>query len=117
MIGRRFTMIAYVERNSVTGKDAWNVPLAPNFQPHAQVRCFAWVPKAGVDIVDGQKVATRQDVRMMFALGGDLLPGDRVAKITNRSSADILFTGPLRIEGEVEFKHNHQEVALVRVAG
>ncbi|MGB3793451.1 MAG: hypothetical protein WA978_12015 [Sphingopyxis granuli] len=116
MIGRRFTMIAYVERNSVTGKDAWNMPLAPNFQPHAPVPCFAWVPKAGVDIVDGQKVATRQDVRMMFALGVELRAGDQIAKITNRKGA-VLHRGRLRIEGEVEFKHNHQEVALVRVAG
>lgn len=117
MIGRRFTMIAHVERNVATGKDGYGHPAAPDYQPHGELRCFAWAPKAGVDaIVEGQKVALKQDVRMMFALAGDLLPGDRVARITDRTGAKVHFRGPLRIEGEVDFKHTHREVALVRVA-
>lgn len=115
MIGRRLTMIAHVERNGVTGKDAWNMPLAPDYQPHAEVPCFGWVPKAGVDIVDGKKDVIRQDVRMMFALGVDLRAGDQIAKITDRRG-NVLHRGPLRVEGAIDFKHNHQEVALVRVA-
>lgn len=115
MIGRRLTMIAHVERNGVTGKDAWNMPLAPDFQPHAEVPCFAWVPKAGVDIVDGVKVASQQDVRMMFALGIDIKASDEIAKITDRRGT-LLFAGRLRVEGQIDYKHNHHEVALVRVA-
>ena len=115
MIGRRLTMIAHVERSNVTGKDAWNMPLPANYQPHAEVPCFAWVPKAGVDIVDGKKAVTRQDVRMMFALGIDLRANDEIAKITNRQGV-VLHAGRLRVEGQIDFKHNHQEVALVRVA-
>src|SRR3546814_2908279 len=62
MIGRRLTMRAHVERNvGPPGKDAWNMPLAPDYQPHAVVPCFAWVPRPGADLVDGQKVAIRQD--------------------------------------------------------
>ncbi|WP_432769806.1 MAG: hypothetical protein HEQ22_03400 [Sphingopyxis sp.] len=116
MIGRRLTMIAKVERNGVTGKDAWNTPLPANFAHHADVPCFAWVPKAGVDIVDGKKVATQQDVRMMFALGIDLKANDEIAEITDRRGT-VLFAGRLRVEGQIDFKHNHHEVALVRVAG
>lgn len=116
MIGRRLSMRAHVERNIATGKDGWNNPAAPNFQPHAVLACFAWVPKVGDDIVDGKKVAAKQDVRMMVALGADLLPSDRIAKITNIREDTIYHRGPLRIEGEVDFKHNHHEVALVRVA-
>src|SRR3546814_11489030 len=82
MIGRRLTMRAHVERNvGPPGKDAWNMPLAPDYQPHAVVPCFAWVPRPGADLVDGQKVAIRQDVRMMVALGIDLKAGDQVAQI------------------------------------
>lgn len=115
MIGRRLTMIAHVERSVAGARDAWNMPTG-TFQPLAEVPCFAWAPKDGVDIVDGKKVATQQDVRMMFALGVDLRADDQVAKITNRSGTAILFAGPLRVEGRIDFKHNHQEVALVRVA-
>jgi hypothetical protein len=117
MIGRRFTMIAHVERNVAAGKNGWGGSAAPDWQPHGELRCFAWAPKAGVDaIVEGQTVALKQDVRMMFALNGDLLPGDRVARITSRDESEIHFRGPLRIEGEIDFKHTHREVALVRVA-
>lgn len=115
MIGRRLTMIAHVERSGVTGKDAWNMPLPANYQPHAEVPCFAWVPKAGVDIVDGKKDVTRQDVRMMFALGIDLRANDQIAMITDRQGR-VLHAGRLRVEGAIDFKHNHREVALVRVA-
>lgn len=115
MIARRFTMRAHVERNVATGKDAWNSPAAPDFQPLAVLPCFAWVPKAGADLVDGTKVAAKQDVRMMFALGADVLAGDQIAQITDRRGT-VLLRGRLRIEGEIDFKHNHHEVALVRIA-
>lgn len=114
MIGQRLTMIAHIERNSVTGKDAWNMPLPGVFQPHAEVPCFAY-SKSGRDVVDGKKNVVVQDTRMMFALGIDVRENDQVAKITDRKG-NILIRGPLRIEGAVEFKHNHQEAALVRVA-
>lgn len=115
MIGQRLTMIAYVERGTSTGKDAWNMPVVANFQPLAEVPCFAY-SKSGRDVVDGKKDVVVQDMRMMFGLGVDIREGDQVAKITDRSPArKILFRGPMRIEGAVEFKHNHQEAALVRV--
>lgn len=117
MIGRRLTMCAHVERNAAGGKDSWGQPVAPDYQPHAVVPCFAWAPKAGVDLVDGKKVAIRQDVRMMIALGVELRTDDRVAQVTNAQGDKVHFAGPLRIEGAAEFKHNHQEVALVRIAG
>lgn len=116
MIGRRLTMIAHVERNVAGGKDSWGAPVAPDYQPHGELRCFAWAPKVGVDMVDGKKVAIKQDVRMMFGLGGELLPGDRIAQVTNREGDRVHFRGPLRVEGEIDFKHSHYEVALVRVA-
>lgn len=116
MIGRRLTMRAQIERDAAIGKDAWGGSAAPDYQPHGELRCFAWAPKVGVDVVDGKKAAIKQDVRMMFALSGDLLPGDRVAQVTDRSGGAVHFRGPLRIEGEIDFKHTHYEVALVRVA-
>src|SRR3546814_13370875 len=117
MIGRRLTMRAHVERNvGPPGKDAWNMPLAPDYQPHAVVPCFAWVPRPGADLVDGQKVAIRQDVRMMVALGIDLKAGDQVAQITDTRGTG-LHRGPLRIAGKLEFQHTPQEVENGRTAG
>lgn len=117
MNGRRLTMVAHVERSAAGGKDSWGGPVAGAAQPPIELRCFAWAPKAGVDaVVEGQKVAIKQDVRMIFSLRDELLPADRIAKVTNRDGSEIHFRGPLRIEGEIDFKHTHREVALVRVA-
>lgn len=107
-------MRAMVERNVATGVDGYGHPVAPVFQAHATVPCFAYTPSSN-DIIDGDKVATVQDVRMMCAVGVDIQEGDRIAGITNKARA-VLFAGPYRIEGPVQFKHNHVEAALRKVA-
>lgn len=114
MISGRLTMRAAIERNVSTGTDAWNQPVAPDYQPHAVLPCFAYA-KSASDVVDGKKNAIVQDIRIMFALGSDVLATDRVAQITDRKDV-VLFAGPFRIEGEIEYRHNHREAALVRVA-
>ena len=115
MIGRRLTMRAHVMRNVATGKDGWGQPVAPDYQALGVVPCFAWA-KSGSDIVDGKKVAITQGLRMMFGLAADIVEADQIAQITDRAGT-VLFAGRLRIEGDIEFKHNHREAALVRVAG
>lgn len=112
MIAGRLTMRAHVQRNAATGTDGWNGPAAPDWQPLTVLPCFAWTPSSR-DVVDGRKNVVAQDVRMMIAVGGDLREGDRIEKIANPAGV-VLFAGPLRVEGAVEFKHNHMEAALVR---
>ena len=114
MIGQRFTMRALVERNVASGKDNWGQPVAPVFEAHATVPCFAYTP-ASKDIVDGDKVATVQDVRIMCAIGTDIQDQDEIASITNKAGV-VLFPGRYRIDGPVQFKHNHVEAALRKVA-
>lgn len=114
MIGQRLTMRAMVERNVATGVDNWGHPVAPVFQPHAVVPCFAYTP-ASKDVIDGDKVATMQDVRIMFAIGIDIKAADEISAITNKAGS-ILFAGRFRIEGPVQYKHNHVEASLRKVA-
>lgn len=114
MIGQRLTMRAMVERNVATGVDSYGHPVAPVFQAHATVPCFAYTPSAN-DIIDGDKVATVQDVRIMCAIGADIQDKDEIASITNTRGA-VLFAGRYRVDGPVQYKHNHIEAALRKVA-
>lgn len=113
MIAGRLTMRAQIERDVTTAKDSWGAPAAPNWQPLATVRCFAWSPTAK-DIIDGDKVAAAADVRVMFALGTDVTEADEVAAITNIVGV-TLFEGRLRVDGPVQYKHTHLEANLKRV--
>lgn len=114
MIAGRLTMRAQVERNQVTGTDAWNQPVAAAFAPIGEpLPCFAWTPDAR-EIRDGDKSAVIEDVRAMFAIGADIAEADEIAEITDRNGT-VLFAGRLRVDGPVQFKHNHLEAALRRV--
>lgn len=114
MISRRLTMRAAVERNVATGKDSWGQPVAPDYQPHATIHCFAWSPAAR-EIMDGDKVAAIQDVRIMVGLNADLRVDDEIAAITTKGG-DSVFPGRYRVDGPPQFKHNHVEAPLRKVA-
>lgn len=114
MISHFLTMRAMVERNVATGVDSYGHPVAPVFQPHATVPCFAYTPSSN-DVIDGDKVATVQDVRIMCAIGADIQDKDEIASITNTRGA-VLFAGRYRVDGPVQYKHNHIEAALRKVA-
>lgn len=114
MITQRLTMRAAVERNVATGTDQWGQPVAPDFQPHIELPCFAYTPSSR-DIIDGDKVATSQDVRIMLAVGSDIEDSDEIAGITDKEG-NVLFAGRYRVDGPVQFKHNHLEAPLRKVA-
>lgn len=107
-------MRAHVERNQVTGKDGWNNPLPPQFVAVGVLPCFAW-SKASRELVDGQKTAMVEDVRAMFAIGADINENDEIASITDRAGT-VLFLDRFRVEGPLQFKHNHLEAALKRIS-
>lgn len=114
MIGQRLTMRALVERNVATGNDNWGQPVAPDFQPYAELPCFAYTPSTR-EIIDGDKVATSQDVRIMLHIGADIEDSDEIAAITDKAG-NVLFAGRYRVDGPVQFKHNHLEAPLRKVA-
>lgn len=114
MIAGRLTMRAHVERDQATAKDGWGQPVAPDFQPLAVLNCFAWSPSAR-EIADGDKSGQIEDVRAMFAIGADIAEHDELSAITKADGETVLFPGRLKVEGPVQFKHNHLEAALRRV--
>ena len=114
MIAGRLTMRAAVERDQATGTDAWNNPVAPDYQPVGTLHCFIW-SNASRELVDGQKTAMIEDVRGLFALGANLAEGDEIASVTDRAGT-VLIAGRLKVEGPVQFKHTHLEAALRRIS-
>lgn len=114
MIAGRLTMRAVVQRNTATGKDAWGQPAPATWSTAGTVRCFAWSNQSR-ELVDGDKSAMIEDIRIMVALGADLREDDEITAITDRNG-NVLIPGRLRVEGPVQRKHTHQEAALKRVA-
>lgn len=114
MISQRLTMRAAVERNTAAGKDAWGGPVEPNFTAlHAALPCFVWSRNAR-ELADGAKTAIIEDLRIMVALGVDLVEGDEITAVSN-ASGTVIIPGRLKIEGAVVFKHNHLEASLQRI--
>lgn len=114
MIAGRFTMRAVVQRNTATGKDAWGQPVAPTWTTIGTLRCFAWSNQSR-ELVDGDKTAMVEDMRMMVALGADITENDELTAITD-ARGNLLIPGRLRVDGPVQRKHTHLEAALKRVA-
>lgn len=113
MIAGRLTMRALVERNQATGRDDWNNPVAPDFQPLGILRCFVW-SNSSREIVDGDKTAMVEDMRALFALSADIAEHDEIAGITD-AKGEPLIAGRLKVEGPVRRKHTHLEAALKRI--
>lgn len=115
MIAARLTMRAQVLRNAATGKDSWGNPVPANWQPQGTpLRCFVW-SNTSREAVDGDKTAMVEDLRGLFALGADLRADDELASVTDRKGV-VQHYGRLKVDGPVQFKHNHLEAALKRVA-
>ena len=114
MIAGRLTMRAVVQRNTAVGTDAWGQPVAATWSTVATLKCFAWSNQSR-ELVDGDKSAMVEDMRIMVAIGADLREDDELTAITDRSGT-VLIPGRLKVDGPVQRKHTHQEAALKRVA-
>ncbi len=114
MIAGRLTMRAIVQRNTAAGNDAWGQPVAPAWSTVATLPCFAWSNQSR-ELVDGDKSAMLEDMRIMVSLGADLREDDELTAITDRRGT-VIIPGRLKVDGPVQRKHTHQEAALKRVA-
>lgn len=114
MISGRLTMRAVVQRNSATGTDAWGQAVAPVMTTVATIRCFAWSNQAR-ELVDGDKSAMLEDLRLMAPLGANLTEDDELVAITDRKG-NVLIPGRLKVDGPVQRKHTHIEAALKRLS-
>jgi hypothetical protein len=114
MIAGRLTMRARVERNTASGTDSWGGPVEPVFTVlHNALPCFVY-SNSSRELVDGAKTAMIEDLRIMIALGADLAEGDEIVSVSDRNGT-VIITGRLKVEGPVQFKHNHREAALQRI--
>ena len=114
MIAGRLTMRARVERDTATGTDSWGGKAASNFTVlHNALPCFVY-SQSGRELVDGTKTARIEDLRIMIALGADLAAGDEITAVSDRAGT-VIIPGRLKVEGPVQFKHNHREAALQRI--
>lgn len=114
MIAGRLTHRARVERNTASGTDSWGGPVDPVFTVlHNALPCFVY-SQSSRELVDGAKTAMIEDLRFMIALGADIAEGDEITSVTDRLGNTII-TGRLKVEGPVQFKHNHREAALQRI--
>ena len=115
MIAGRLTMLALIERDGATAKDAWGGPVEPVYaSTGAPVPCFVWSISASQSI-DGSKTVEFESFRALFAPGADVKPGDVVASITDRRGVEII-TGRLIVEPPVQRKHTHLEAGMRRMA-
>lgn len=113
-IAGRLTMRARVERDTATGTDSWGGAVAPAFTVlHNALPCFVYSPSAR-ELVDGTKTAQIEDLRIMIGLGVDLAEDDEITTVMDRLGREII-PGRLKIEGPIQFKHNHREAALRRI--
>ena len=103
------TMRAKLERDQETGSDSFNNPLPEDFQALATVSCWAF-SKARREVVDGDKTAVLEDLRLMVPLATDVNEKDRVANVLDREGT-VLFAGPLRIDSVVR-RRRHLELLV-----
>lgn len=114
MIAGRLTMRAAIERNQAVGTDAWNNPVAPDFQSTGDLlACFVWSNQSRRQF-DDTKTVEVEDMRAMFAIGADIRTNDEITAVTDRQG-NALIPGRLRVDGPVQFKHTHLECALQRL--
>lgn len=108
-------MRAIVERNAAVATDAYGGAVAPSWQPHLTVPCYAWHASAPRGLVaDGAKTAFMQELLCAFPRATDVTERDRVARIEDRRAA-VLFAGPYAILAPLRRRPGHLEATLERV--
>ena len=104
---------ADLEQNTETGKDPYGHLLPPVFASKATgVPCVVY-SKMREEIIDGDKQALVQEIRVLFSLISGVTEADRIANIKDRLGV-VLFAGPMIIE-TIQRRRDHFEAAIKRV--
>ncbi len=104
---------ADIEENTETGKDEYGHLLPPIFSlKTANVPCVVY-SKMREEIIDGDKQALVQEIRVLFSLISGVVEADRIANIKDRLGV-VLFAGPMIIE-TIQRRRDHFEAAIKRV--
>lgn len=108
-------MRATVQRDTVTGRDAFGLENAPSFTAHlASLPCWVWT-KTERESSDGNSTTVVAAHKMMVPLGTDIIEEDQVTAIKNRRAASII-ENPMRIRAVIR-RRTHIECWLQEVTG
>ena len=106
------TMRAIVERNTASGTDAFNNPVAPVFEAVSSepIPCRAWIRARNTLTLNTEQVVMVEERHAIVPLSADVEIGDRLQNITDRLGNE-LFPGPLLVEGKLP-RSNHYDLLL-----
>ena len=112
MTTNSFVHRATVQRNSQSGTDAHGQPLVPIWGSHLTLDCRVYTNKK-VLVVDGDKQATKANLRIAYRLGEDITRADRITAITDRNGVS-LYSETYEIK-QITRRRDHHEADLEEI--
>ena len=109
----RMTMRAVIQRDTATSTDDHGQPAVPVWSAGTSTPCYCWQEKM-TEVIDVNKTAILDQLRMMLPTGTDVTRADRVLNVTDRRGT-VKFTGPFLIDGDPEIRATHVELSLRQV--
>lgn len=104
------TMRALVERNNQANPDGYGHPDAPNWVQHiASLACWLYT-QAKQEVIDAEKNAVVEDIRMLVPRGTDITEQDRINGVVDRRGTSIR-AGIMSIRAVIN-RRSHLELVL-----
>ena len=88
-------MRAAIERNTASGTDSFNQPVAPSWTANGTIACYAW-PESAKQVTAQGKLAVADVIMIAVDADADVLESDRISSIETRTGASV-YSGPLEI--------------------
>lgn len=103
-----------IERNAAVGEDDWNLPAAPDWQPHLEdLACYGF-ERTGRVVADGDKTVVIVDRRLLVPDDADVTERDRVRDVVEPGTGRLVLDGPMTVEAR-QVRRAHVELSLERV--
>ena len=101
-----------MQRNTKTGSDGHGHPLVPVWASHLTLDCRVYANKKLL-VVDGDKQATKANLRIAYRLGEDVTRADRITAIKDRNNA-TLYSETYEIK-QITRRRDHFEADLEEI--
>lgn len=105
----KMVLRATVERNTASGADAYGGDPVPAWGAHLTLACWVYNDSKRL-VVDGDKDATIEGLKIMYPLGSDITEADRITVIKDRNSV-TLYSANYEINNPVRV-HTHMRAEL-----
>lgn len=115
-MGARQAMIdrAVIETNTNTAAGPDGLPGIPSWLESSEKISCRYYTKVKRQVIDGNKLALVEDLRLLLPKGTAIAETQRIARIENRLGATIA-TGPFKIE-TIQERRTYLEAQLMRVS-